>query len=217
MAKKDRQPLSTTTSSTTTTTTPKRQPASINNNTNNNNNNNNDNDHPAVPKSRKRGNEEQAASDDTPEDDVNGDAAKRRKPRAGRKKRKVDELGAVNGGPVGGVDVEAAFVMVQEGLQSMSNGLHKITEAFALLATTAGQTLLLAPPQVKEEPMEEVKRGRKKLSKDPNRPRHPKNGFLIFCDDFRREAERDEVKIAPKEFMRLAGIEWQKMDEGRKA
>ena len=71
-------------------------------------------------------------------------------------------------------------------------------------------------PPVNNEVAEEPKKGRKKKS-DDGRPKKPKSGYLLFCDDMRPTVKKDFPTLKPTQVLSKLGELWQACSEDEQA
>jgi hypothetical protein len=65
-------------------------------------------------------------------------------------------------------------------------------------------------------PVEEVATKKHRLPKDPNAPKHPLSGYLLFTRDQRLELKHQDPPLSPKTTLREIGLRWKALDADQK-
>ncbi|KAI8830352.1 hypothetical protein BC829DRAFT_132173 [Chytridium lagenaria] len=126
---------------------------------------------------------------------------------------------------------------LKNGLAMMARGLAEISLAFGRLESSHpspvmphSQDPIFRPPTVDRKASIIKKassrptivdltlaqpRKRPKLD-DPNRPKKPKNAYMLFCDDVRERSRKEGLKITQAELTTEAGMMWKEMGKKEK-
>jgi len=61
-----------------------------------------------------------------------------------------------------------------------------------------------------------LKGGKRKAVKDPNRPKKPKNAYMLFCDDVRSKVKADNPDQGMGGLSKIMGQMWKELSEKKK-
>ena len=98
-------------------------------------------------------------------------------------------------------------------LQQTNKLLREVLEKVDLLLQSRSETTQTTAAPV-ETP---TKTTRSKKTRDPNRPKKNKNGYMFFCQDKRESVKKSNPNTDGKELVRLLSQMWNKMSDKQKA
>ncbi|KAF8927279.1 high mobility group box domain-containing protein [Dissophora ornata] len=64
---------------------------------------------------------------------------------------------------------------------------------------------------------EEVKKRKRKATKDPNAPKNPMSAYLLFCEEWREKVKAQNPDSSFGELGRLLGEQWRAYSDDQKA
>ena len=105
-------------------------------------------------------------------------------------------------------------------LRQLSDAFHRASVAckdleYTIPLLAAGVDLASDGPKQTTTPAAAVPEKRKRI-KDPNEPRRPPSGYLLFLQKARQELPKTDSELKPSEIMSKMAAMWKDLDESQK-